>query len=329
MVPTAGDTVPMTVLLHRLNASTRLSWGISPTAELGALLAADLRAQRKVDSAGGLGQLEKFRGLYKWVRSLLFYIGTFDDNADGETAALPIARLSDSEFERITELTVASVDRDLADRIHSNIHDVRTHLDAFLDLYVESRFIEHWNRARPQLQHHVEAAKEAWRARGSAEAVASYIGAAHLGGSRGSVLIEKLYGLTVDTARRPVRLIPTVLNWPQVLIKDEDDTVQIHYSIAPPGARPLVSSTQVTAQMAALSRQHSLTILREIAKRPVGTMGIADRLGIAPATVSRTLHELISTSLITSHPHGRQRLYRLNVDEFEALGKNVWQVIVR
>jgi hypothetical protein len=114
----------------------------------------------------------------------------------------------------------------------------------------------------------------------------------------------------VDLRGRGLVLVPTAFGWPNLGIGPTDDT-----SVAPPAlVYPMLGAAQLwepAAQPPAIARLLGVGRASVLAETivPSTTGSLAQRLGLAPATVSQHLAILRDTGLVTAKRRGREVLY--------------------
>lgn len=266
--------------------------------------------------------------LVSGLRSLLFYVAPLHDRVDSSI---------DDFLESVRALTATRLLRMLTATVPagsiplSSAGELLRWSTAFQTRvlqYSEKRFGEHWNQFGGILRRVADSANARMQQVGARNAILAEVPAALASSAADTVTIDKIYYASLDASKREIVLIPSYLNWPQVLIKDEGDPVCIHYSLRL-SADALATSRMVTSQISALSRTHSLQLLHEVAKRPLASGALATRLNVAPATISRTLSALEAAGFVTVDVRGRERIYHLNYEKLESLSRDLYQVVFR
>ena len=143
--------------------------------------------------------------------------------------------------------------------------------------------------------------------------------------------IDLPHAHTIDvTARRPVRLVPSLFVWPELRVScDGPWPVTLVYA-APQqtrDAQPRRPPGELLAALRALADDTRLRVLKLISERPRSTQELAPLVGLSSAGLSKTLGRLSDAGLITSRREGYYVVYSLAPDRIDEVSAAVHEFL--
>ncbi|MGW2081687.1 DUF5937 family protein [Streptomyces sp. NPDC001939] len=335
--------------------------GVSPLAELAAALHVLTErshhpehralAERVVGAAGDdfrVG-LERFSPLWAALRWRGFYLA-----ADGARRTLPeqLRALAELPADRFTELTayacasgyrgfdfarlrqepaqadalrhavsgLPAAHRALAADLMSDPEGVRAELLVFLGLCRSAFFADLWAETEPALAAAAHRMRQRLADEGPASALASLSPSSTRLADPPRVVFDKLHHSVITPARTQVLLIPTRYGAPHLIVKNEPGLPPVlHF----PVDAPEVGVTLARSRMLALTDPRRVRLCRLIARQPLTTADLADRLSMTRPQVSRHLRALRDLGLVRTERDGRFVHYGLDLDAVERIGRDV------
>ncbi|MFF4948140.1 DUF5937 family protein [Streptomyces chattanoogensis] len=341
----------------------RISFGVSPLAELGAALhvlaepshhpgllewAADTRAGLPPDLADRLYEADI---LWRSTRSDLFLPGIAATDLKEELDAWE--RLDDDAFvvavvevscatsfphskpsplhraedrRRARELAAGRGLRQAAfvDRLLADPQTVRAWLRRLLEDCEETFFGEVWQRVRAQLVADARHKNDILRHRGLKEAATAVSPAIALDAERGRLVVDKLQDGRVRASDTGLLFLPTAFGWPHLVVRDaHGDRPVLQYPVAVPDMPPTLSLATVQQRLEAVAHPLRLRLCRTLARGPHSTTELADAHGLTPPEVSRHLGVLKKAGLTRTRREGRYVLHELDIDLVGRLGADL------
>jgi DNA-binding transcriptional ArsR family regulator len=145
------------------------------------------------------------------------------------------------------------------------------------------------------------------------------------------VVFDKLHRGFIDLRRASLLALPSVHNWPHVLVKHEHGwPALIQYPIGSALAHhDDVSPEMLRRRLVTLSDPTRLRVCRLIAREPLSTSEIGQRTGMSAPQISRMLRPLREHGLIQRSRNGHFVLYRLNLEMVTRLGADLVAALLR
>lgn len=116
---------------------------------------------------------------------------------------------------------------------------------------------------------------------------------------------------TVETVQDDLILVPSVSTWPKVFVGASDATLDVVYYPARGAARLLLESDTSAGTLSDLIGETRAAIALNLSESAT-TTELADRLALAPSTVSEHLGRLTAAGLATRNRIGRRVYYQLS-----------------
>jgi DNA-binding transcriptional ArsR family regulator len=331
-------------------AADRFTVTVSPPAELAASLhaltehahhaehsawARDVCAAAPADFRAGLRRFSplwdalRWRGFYPGVDPAAAPVDEFAELtgyvcASGYTGFHFRRLLHDAEAAAVLRRTAAMLPEPhlrLAEDLLRDPEAVRADLLAFLDLSRRVFFDDLWTRTAPLLAQAADLVRRDLADRGPAAALLALApGSAQPGSGPPRVVFDKVHHAVITPARTPVLLIPTRYGAPHLLVKNEPRLPPvIHFPIA----AAEIGATLTRKRVLAITNERRVPLCRLIARQPMTTADLADRLNMNPPQVSRHLRRLRELGLLRAERNGRYKLYSLDLAMVDRLGHDL------
>ncbi|MGW1376871.1 DUF5937 family protein [Streptomyces sp. NPDC002446] len=341
----------------------RISFGVSPLAELGAALhvlaepshhpglldwAVETRAGLPPDLADRLYEADL---LWRSTRSDLFLpaIATTDlteeldawDRMDDDAFVVAVVEVSCAtsfthpepsplhraeDRRRARELAAGRGVRQAAfvDRLLTEPQKVRSWLRRLLEDCADAFFEELWQRVRPQLATDARHKSDILRHHGLERAATAVSPALTLDAARGHLVVDKLQDGWVRASDTGFLFLPTAFGWPHLVVRDaHGDRPVLQYPVASPDLPPTLSLTTVQQRLEAVAHPLRLRLCRTLARGPHSTKELADANGLTAPEVSRHLAILKKAGLTRTRREGRYVLHELDIDLVSRLGADL------
>lgn len=194
----------------------------------------------------------------------------------------------------------------------------------FLDFLAECRdtfFADTWTKVEARLQQSAASMRDRLAREDLASVLASLSQTADILTDPLRVVIDKFHHSVVNVGREGLRLVPSWYGWPHLTVKHEPQvTPLIQFAVSGRRRLPL---EHVRHRLDALSDPRRLPLCRLIAREPLSTLALAERVGMTEPQVSRHLRRLREAGLVRAERDGRFVYYTLDVDEVARLGSDV------
>ncbi|MBL7501432.1 winged helix-turn-helix transcriptional regulator [Frankia sp. CNm7] len=205
---------------------------------------------------------------------------------------------------------------------------LRVEVLGFLDLSRRVFFRALWAETEPALRRAAHRVRRLLADEGPAAALvslspvsarlASRAGPREGGPAR--VVFDKVHHTVINPGRAPVLLIPTRFGAPHLLVKDEPGLPPVvHFPVEAPG----VGVTLARGRLLALTDPSRVRLCRLIARQPMTTADLAERLGMTRPQVSRHLRVLRDLGLARVERDGRYARYGLDLAAVERIGHDL------
>ncbi|MBT2385620.1 DUF5937 family protein [Streptomyces sp. ISL-11] len=341
----------------------RVSFAVSPLAELGALLhvlaepshhpglrewAAETTGALSPDLADRLHEADI---LWRSTRSDLFLPSGGVGDLSGELDALD--RLDDDSFvvaaveiscstsfghprpsplrdtrdrRRARELAAARGLRQaaFADRLLDDPPAVRAWLRNLLEDCEQAFFGEVWQRVRAQLSADARDKTQVLGRQGLAQALAAVSPAISLDSAHARIVIDKLQDGRVTGTEAGLVFLPTAFGWPHLVVRDaHGDRPVVQYPAALPNESPSLPLETVQQRLEAVAHPVRLRLCRTLARGAHSTTELADAYGLTPPEVSRHVAVLKKAGLIKTRREGRYVLHELDLQLVSRLGPDL------
>ncbi|KJY41488.1 ArsR family transcriptional regulator [Streptomyces sp. NRRL B-1568] len=341
----------------------RISFAVSPLAELGAVLhvlaesahhpglhewATETMASLSPDLADRLHEADL---LWRSTRSDLFLPGSGAASLGEELDALD--RLDDDYFvaaaveiscttsfarpgpsplhdpedrRRALELAAARGPRQaaFADRLLEDPQAVRAWLRSLLAQCEQAFFGDVWQRVRNQLVADARHKTQILRHQGLERALAAVSPAISLDAARSRIVIDKLQDGRLTGTAAGLVFLPTAFGWPHLVIRDaHGDRTVIQYPAALPDVPPSLPLETVQRRLEAVAHPVRLRLCRTLARGAHSTKELADAYRLTPPEVSRHLAVLKKAGLIKTRREGRYVLHELDLQLISRLGPDL------
>ncbi|MEV6774658.1 DUF5937 family protein [Streptomyces syringium] len=341
----------------------RISFAISPLAELGAVLhvlaepshhpgllewATETRLALPPDLADRLYEADI---LWRSTRSDLFLPGhpaadlkeeldawdRLDDDAFvvaaveiscatsfAHSTPSPVHRTEDRR--RARELAAARGLRQaaFADRLLEDPQQVRAWLRRLLEDCEQAFFGEIWQRVRVRLAADARHKNEMLKHRGLGQAVAEASPAITLDTARDCLVVDKLQDGRVTGSGTGIVFLPTAFGWPHLVVRDaHGDRPVLQYPLAVPELPSVLSLATVQQRLEAVAHPLRLRLCRTLARGPHSTTELADANGLTAPEVSRHLGVLKKAGLTRTRREGRYVLHELDIELVGRLGADL------
>jgi DNA-binding transcriptional ArsR family regulator len=198
---------------------------------------------------------------------------------------------------------------------------LRADVLAFLARSRQVFFDDLWRRTYPLLAEAADLLRRDLADRGPAAALLALSpGSEQPATGPPRVVFDKVHHAVITPARTPVLLIPTRYGAPHLLVKNEPGLPPVvHFPIT----GPEVTATLARKRVLAITNDRRIPLCRLIARQPMTTADLADRLNMNPPQVSRHLRHLRELGLLLDERSGRYTLHALDLTLVERLGHDL------
>lgn len=227
-----------------------------------------------------------------------------------------------------TARAASTVRAELANALLDDPEAFRTDLRAFL-IACRGEFFDHtWASVVPRLREAADALRERVRQEDLATALASLSDTSEVRDGPRRVVLDKFHHGLVDVADEGLLLIPSWHGWPHLIVKHEPGLVPV-VQFAVSGRGQVTPRHQVHTRLDALSDPGRLRLCRLIAREPLSTSALAERVGMTEPQVSRHLRKLREAGLVRTERDGRFVHYSLDLGEVARLGSDVLTALLQ